>query len=72
MTEDARFVKESRVSKLADRPLTAEEYEELALAYYETLPLKHFMESTQIVNFRSRPTIAQRSRALPPSTTYAS
>jgi Uma2 family endonuclease len=34
------------VSRLIDRPLTAQEYEKLAWAYYKTLPMEHFMEST--------------------------
>jgi len=33
------------VSKLIEPPLTANDYEELARAYYETLPLEHFMEA---------------------------
>lgn len=33
------------MSKLIDRPLTLEEYEQLARAYQKTLPLEHYMES---------------------------
>jgi len=40
------------VSKVIEPPLTADEYEELARAYYQTLPLEHFMEATPQANQR--------------------